>query len=405
MNGRNILLITSMYPLLDSNYEGTKVCHYFASEWQKLGYNVRVIRLTTYFPRIAYVLAKLFKEKIKAKTGAVVYTERKSKYERYKLDGVSVMLAPMYKYVPHIVPSEKRLNKILKQPLEDLVKEGFVPDYITAHFQNPQLRAISLAKQIFKSAQCCMVMHNNGYELGKLYGKDLNKYMNNIDVWGFRSYAFRNEFEEKYGRQARTFICTSGIPEEYISEEYKKIDHKISRFVFLGSLFELKRVKDSITALAKAYPEKDFKFDIIGDGAEMDSLKKLAKSLDVEKQVIFHGRKSRDEAQKIVAAADVFVMVSAHEAFGLVYIEAMSKGCITIGTRGQGIDGVIKHGENGFLCESCNPDALCNLIKNIKNMSLDELNDISRKALDTAKTMTNRNVALSYINSISHHEY
>lgn len=401
MEKRNILLITSIYPLPDSNYEGTKVCHYFASEWQKLGYNVRVIRLTTYFPRIAYLLAKLFKEKIKAKTGAVVYTERKSKYERYILDGVSIMLTPMYKLVPHIVPSEKRLSKILRRPLNDLAKEGFIPDYITAHFQNPQLMAISLVKREFPKAVCCMVMHNNGYVLSKLYGRNLDKYMSNIDVWGFRSYAFRKEFEDKYGRRERTFICISGIPEEYISKVYKTFDRKVSKYVFLGSLFKLKRVKDSIIALAKAYPEKDFNFDIIGDGAEKDSLKKLAKSLNVENQVIFHGHKSRDEAQRIVAAADVFVMVSAHEAFGLVYIEAMSKGCITIGTRGQGIDGVIKHEVNGFLCDSCNPNALCDLIMYIRNMSCDRLNKVSMNALDTAKSMTNRNAAINYINNIS----
>ena len=139
MEGKNILIVTSMYPLLDTAYEGTKVCHYFASEWQKMGYNVRVIRFTTYFPRIAYGIAKLFKEKIKAKTGAVVYTKRLSKYARYEIDGVKVLLTPLYKVVPHIVPSEQYLSKILEQPLKDLANEGFVPNIITAHFQNPQL--------------------------------------------------------------------------------------------------------------------------------------------------------------------------------------------------------------------------------------------------------------------------
>lgn len=43
-------------------------------------------------------------------------------------------------------------------------------------------------------------------------------------------------------------------------------------------------------------------------------------------------------------------MVSAHEAFGLVYVEAMAKGCITVATAGQGIDGVIVDGKMVFVC-------------------------------------------------------
>ena len=46
--------------------------------------------------------------------------------------------------------------------------------------------------------------------------------------------------------------------------------------------------------------------------------------------------------------SDVFAMVSSPETFGLVYIEAMAKGCVTIGSKGEGIDGVIVNNENGF---------------------------------------------------------
>lgn len=47
-------------------------------------------------------------------------------------------------------------------------------------------------------------------------------------------------------------------------------------------------------------------------------------------------------------ASDCFIMISKNEAFGLVYLEAMSAGCITIASRGEGFDGVIIHGVNGF---------------------------------------------------------
>lgn len=402
MKRKKILLITSMYPLLDKDYEGTKVCHYFATEWQKMGYEIRVIRLTTYFPRIVYFIGDLFKEKIKAKTGAVVYTKRLSKYHRYIIDGISVLLTPVYKVIPHWVPSEGRLKHILNISFDDLKSEGFIPDIITAHFQNPQLMAVHISKNVFPNAKTCMVMHNDGSELRGLYKENLDEYMQSVDTWGFRSFAFRKGFENIYGKQKKTFVCYSGIPVSYIANKPKEFSSGFNKFVFLGSLYELKRVNDTIQALAKVYKDKDFEFNIIGDGAEMSSLKALSSSLLVDDRVHFLGRKNRDEAQRIVSLSDIFIMVSAHEAFGLVYIEAMAKGCIVIGTKGQGIDGIIEHGKNGFLCDSENPEALACLINQIITMPKKEIAMVSLNALKTAQSMTNEKAAENYLNNIDY---
>lgn len=389
-----------MYPLLDEGYEGTKVCHFFATEWQKMGYEVRVIRLTTCFPRIAYVIGKIFKETIKAKTGAVVYTKRLSKYHKYILDNIPVLLTPIHKIIPHLVPSEKKLERTLRQAFNDLKSEGFIPDVITAHFQNPQLMALYIAKKEFPNAQTCMVMHNDGSKLHGLYKSNLKRYMSAVDTWGFRSHAFKHGFETLFGKQRNTFICFSGIPESYIMKKPKTLSPSVNKYAFLGSLFELKRVNDTIKALANVYINRDFEFNVIGDGAEMTNLKNLASSLEVDNRVHFLGRKNRDEAQRIVSLSDIFVMVSAHEAFGLVYVEAMAKGCIPIGTKGQGIDGIIKHGENGFLCEAKNPKALTLLINHILSLPRIELEQISINAMKTAQSMTDRKAAENYINNI-----
>ena len=49
-------------------------------------------------------------------------------------------------------------------------------------------------------------------------------------------------------------------------------------------------------------------------------------------------------------------MPSYPEGFGIVYLEAMASGCITIGTEGEGIANLIKNGENGFLVPPDDPD-------------------------------------------------
>ena len=100
-------------------------------------------------------------------------------------------------------------------------------------------------------------------------------------------------------------------------------------------------------------------------------------------------------------SADVFIMISENETFGLVWLEAMSRGCIAIASRDEGMDGVIINGVNGFLCKAGDENELERIISDIKKMDATELHQISQKAIETAKNMTDRKMAEAYINGIN----
>ena len=277
-----------------------------------------------------------------------------------------------------------------------MMEDGFVPDIITAHFALPQLQMLHLFKQRYSSATTCLVLHSGGESLPEIY-PDYKTYMGYVDVWGFRSEAFKRQFEQLYGVHAREFLCYSGIPDDYIQPILRDFQNGVHNFSFVGSLYKLKRVEDTINALHQSLGLNDFTFDIVGEGAESTNLKALVEQLGMRERVVFHGQMSRDEAQRILSQTDCFVMVSSREAFGLVYVEAMAKGCIVVATRGQGIDGIIEDGKNGFLCASENVDELSSVIKNITNMSASDLAAISSNAFETANNLTNRKVAEVYL--------
>lgn len=398
---KKVLLLTNIYPTKDPNYGGTKVCHFFSTEWVKMGYDVQVIHFDSVFPCAYTAVGRMFKSVIQAKTGCVVNVSAPRKPEEYKIDNVNVLFVPLKKYIPHSIPSKSVLEQAYMYIINFLKARNFQPDVISAHFTLPQLYYIYRFKLDFPNLKTALVLHDGGQYLKATYKEKCSKYMEAVDVWGFRSEAFRRQFAEIFGVPQRSFLCYSGIPSDYIELDSKHFENKISKFVFLGSLYNLKNVDVSLRALNKVFPNKDFSFDIVGAGAEFGNLKKLANELAISEQVKFHGRLKRDESQKILKEAEVFVMVSQHEAFGLVYLEAMAKGCITIATKGQGFDGIIINGVNGFLCEQNNIEALSEVIEKIINMKTEDLNDISRKALETARIMTNEKVALDYITSIS----
>jgi len=88
---------------------------------------------------------------------------------------------------------------------------------------------------------------------------------------------------------------------------------------------------------------------IIGEGPDRAQFEGLARELGIAQRVQFEGRKSRAEVANAMRACSVFVLPSRYEGLGCVYLEAMACGKPVIASRGQGIDEIIKHGENGWL--------------------------------------------------------
>ena len=396
----NILLVTNIYPNNDPLYAGTKVCHSFTREWIQMGYNIRVVHIESLYPKPFYWIGKLIYRYIQAKTGYVAYTNTPRNNVRYHVDNIPILFVPIPKVIPHTSPSTKNMRKAYGWICDQLAKDNFIPDVVTAHFVLPQLEMVHLLKQRYPSARSCLILHGSASRIEKCYPNRYLELMKSIDVWGFRSQSFKDDFDARFGIHQNEFICYSGIPDKYILSEKKNYSSKIMKFVFVGSLYKLKNVDVTIKAINLAMGERDYTFDIVGDGAEYENLKKLVGDLGLQHKVIFHGKKTRDDAQKILESSDCFIMVSSREAFGLVYVEAMAKGLIVIGTKGQGIDGVVKDGINGFLCESNNVEKLAEIIGKISQMSLEEYQNLSRLSLETAKKLTDRKVAEHYINSI-----
>lgn len=397
---KNILLITNIYPNNDPEYGGTKVCHSFTTEWAAMGYNVRVVHFDSLFPRPYYWVGKLFNERIQAKTGMVAYTQTPRKPTRYMVDGIPVIFVPLRKFVPHKAPSQRQTEKAFRYVVGELEKDGFTPDVITAHFVLPQLQFMPMFKKHYPDAKTCLILHGGSGAFPYFYPRKYKELMTSIDVWGFRSQSFQKNFEKRFRIEKPKFLCHSGIPEKYIESVDRNFANGVKRFAFVGSLYELKNVDITLRALHKAMVGKEYAFDIVGSGAENDNLHRLVDELDMGDHVVFHGQMKRDDAQAVVRNADCFVMVSSREAFGLVYVEAMAKGCIVIGTKGQGIDGIVTHGENGFLCKARDVDGLAELINQIVSLPQEELKQISLRAVETASNLTDRKVAEHYINSI-----
>lgn len=124
----------------------------------------------------------------------------------------------------------------------------------------------------------------------------------------------------------------------------------------VGNLIPTKRHNLLLRAFAQARASAGgCRLEIIGDGPELERLKRLASTLGIAGQVRFLGRRDRKAVAEAMRRCSVFALPSSYEGLGCVYLEAMSSGKPAIGCRAQGIEEIIESGKNGMLVS---PDSL-----------------------------------------------
>lgn len=397
---KNILVLTPLYPADDLPKEFTPVVHYFTKQWVKEGYNVVVIHYPYNFPKLVLKLAKPFIGRIKQHFGMAVVRTTYLDETEYELDGVRVKRIPLKKIIPHGRYRKKVIYKGFERTIQYLEAISFVPDVITTHWANPTFDLIPHFKEKY-GVPVCYVDHLAGRDIVNTYKGDAEKLISNIDLIGFRSGYIRNTFEQLYGSEKPSFYCYSGIPEDFLPyESHKWTFDKVKNFVYVGTLIKRKYPAEIIPALYKAFGDEDYAMRYIGRGNEENEIRNQIAKFHVEKKVEICGYMCREEVVRHLDQSDVFVMMSRNETFGLVYLEAMARGCITIASWREGFDGIIEDGVNGFLCEAGDSNDLARVIKRIRLMPAAELNQISEKAKQTARELTDKKVAMHYLNCL-----
>jgi N-acetyl-alpha-D-glucosaminyl L-malate synthase BshA len=129
-----------------------------------------------------------------------------------------------------------------------------------------------------------------------------------------------------------------------LSEPGEKIVMHVSNFR------PVKRVEDVVAVFARVAAEMPARLVMVGDGPERPRARVRAEELGVGDRVVFLGKHA--SVDELLACADLFVLPSATESFGLAALEAMACGAPVVASRVGGIPEVVPDGEAGFLCET-----------------------------------------------------
>lgn len=110
----------------------------------------------------------------------------------------------------------------------------------------------------------------------------------------------------------------------------------------------VKRVRDVVRIYAEVNRELPSVLVMIGDGPDRPAAEEEARLLGVEHSVSFLGK--LDQIAPLLAAADLFLLPSQSESFGLSALEALASGVPVVGSNAGGLPEVVRDGETGILC-------------------------------------------------------
>jgi N-acetyl-alpha-D-glucosaminyl L-malate synthase BshA len=128
-------------------------------------------------------------------------------------------------------------------------------------------------------------------------------------------------------------------------ESFAPADHKVLAHV--SNFREVKRVKDVVRIFARVRRQMPATLLMVGDGPERHDAEQEARELGVAGDIRFLGK--LDAVAPLLAAADLFVLPSQTESFGLAALEAMACGAPVLAARTGGIPEVITDGVEGIL--------------------------------------------------------
>lgn len=123
----------------------------------------------------------------------------------------------------------------------------------------------------------------------------------------------------------------------------------------IGRLVGRKQVEQLLEVIRRL-DEPRAKLVVMGSGPQADSLKAEAERLGVDDQVYWTGFVDEETKRQILMASDVFVSTSAHEGFGLVFLEAMSYGLPVVCYDHGGQTDFLRPEENGYVVKLNNLD-------------------------------------------------
>lgn len=266
---------------------------------------------------------------------------------------VRVPSYPLFDFPPY--------ETALASTMVDVVKNNNV-DLLHVHYAIPHASAAFMAKQILAEENIKVpfitTLHGTDITLvgrDKTYTPVVTFSINQSDAITAVSDNLRKETLENFEIKKEISVIHNFVDIARFSvkpmDAFKKaIAPNGEKIILHASNFrKVKRIADVIYTFNKIKKSIPSKLLLVGDGPERHMAEELCRELGIFEETRFLGK--QQDMEDIYAIADLFLLPSEYESFGLAALEAMAAGTPVVATNAGGIPEIITHGKNGYLSE------------------------------------------------------
>ncbi len=154
-----------------------------------------------------------------------------------------------------------------------------------------------------------------------------------------------------------------------------------NRILFVGRVTGEKQIDVLLKAISLLPADLDAKLEIVGGGDQFKNLQHLAEQLGIADRVTFSGYVTDEELRQAYTRATVFAMPSIAELQSIATMEAMASALPVVAANAMALPHLVHDGENGYLFEPGNAQALADSIERILVMPQDELDVLKNGSL------------------------
>lgn len=264
---------------------------------------------------------------------------------------VQVPTYPLFDYPPY--------ETALASTLVDVIKNNHL-HLLHVHYAIPHASAAYMAKKILEhdgiNIPVITTLHGTDITLvgrDKTYAPVVAFSINQSDAITAVSNNLRDEtyktFQiEKPIEVIHNFVDVQRFNRKPIDAFRKVIAPNGERILLHASNFRrIKRVQDVVKIFHEVRKEIPSKLLFVGDGPERATAEDLSRHLDVCDDISFVGK--QEQMEDILAIADLFLLTSEYESFGLAALEAMAAGVPVISTNAGGLPEIMVDGKTGYM--------------------------------------------------------
>jgi L-malate glycosyltransferase len=318
--------------------------------------------------------------------------------ERIFFHEVNINTYPLFEYPP--------LSLALTSKMVDVCRHEKL-DLLHVHYAIPHATSAVLAREILRSEGMYVpvITTLHGTDI-TIVGQDpsfepvVTYSINKSDGVTAVSDYLRRETYEHFSIQNEIEV----IPNFVDTERFKRTNKEHFRqalcpngervLVHVSNFRPVKRASDVVEVFTRLRTQGlPMKLLLVGDGPDRMSVEHQARSSGFYEDIRFLGK--QDPVEEILSIADVFIMPSGSETFGLAALEAMACGVPVVATQIGGIPELVQEGIDGFLCELGDVEALTDRTRRLVTDE-DLHKTMAAAALDRAATFNIDRIVPAY---------